>query len=154
PYKINAIKVGFIGDEEVLVSVAENGNVCVWRTGNLETPPIILRNDESTWGIAIHAKQKLIAVCANNHQITVFNMSLNPLIKQDDAKTFKSILGSDAECRLIGHGHNVPNIDFSECGHFIVSCSIDRSCRVWDLQKRKVISKRTFADLGRDIDNW
>ncbi|KAI8582756.1 hypothetical protein K450DRAFT_226772 [Umbelopsis ramanniana AG] len=151
PYKINAIKVGFIGDEEVLVSVAENGNVCVWRTSDLEAPPILLRNDDSTWGIAIHAKQKLIAVCANNHEVTIFNMSVHPSMKQDDTK---SILGSEAECRLIGHGHNIPNIDFSDCGRFVVSCSIDRSCRVWDLKKKKVVCQRNFADLGRYSDNW
>ncbi|GAB5589098.1 hypothetical protein Unana1_03998 [Umbelopsis nana] len=154
PYKINALKVGFLGDEEILVSVAENGDVCVWRTAKLHIPPILLRNNASTWGIAIHANQRLIAVCANSFQITVFNMSMHPSTKQENSKGFVSILGSDSQCRLSGHEHNIPNIDFSECGRYIVSCSIDRQCRVWDLKKRKTICQRRFADLGRESDSW
>jgi WD40 repeat protein len=113
-----------------------------------------ISNNDSTWGIAIHAEQRLIAVCANSFEITVFNMSVHPLMKQDNPKEFKSILGSDSQCRLAGHEHNIPNIDFSECGRYIVSCSVDRQCRVWDLQKRKSICQRRFADLGRESDSW
>ena len=74
-------------------------------------------NNASTWGIAIHRRQRLIAVCANSFEITVFNMAVHPSMKKGgDANNFKSVLGSDSQCRLVGHENNIPNIDFSECG--------------------------------------
>ncbi|KAM3582158.1 hypothetical protein VKS41_005585 [Umbelopsis sp. WA50703] len=139
PYKINAIKVGFLNNVEILVSVAENGQVCVWRTANLDIPPIVLKNEASTWGIAIHSERRLIAVSANNFEITVFNMVAFPPDQQEDTKEFKSILGTDSQCRLVGHEHNVPNIDFSGCGRFI---------------KRKTICQRKFVFLGRGSESW
>jgi WD40 repeat protein len=112
------------------------------------------RNEASTWGIAIHSERRLIAVSANNFEITVFNMVAFPPDQQEDTKEFKSILGTDSQCRLVGHEHNVPNIDFSGCGRFIVSCSIDKQCRIWDIQKRKTICQRKFVFLGRGSESW
>ncbi|KAG2179149.1 hypothetical protein INT43_001999, partial [Umbelopsis isabellina] len=154
PYKINAIKVGFLNDVEVLVSVAENGQVCVWRTSNLDDTPIVLKNEASTWGIAIHSKQRLIAVSANNFNVTVFNMAAFPPDQRESDQEFKSLLKSDSQCQLVGHEHNVPNIDFSGCGRFIVSCSIDKQCRIWDIKKQKTICQRKFVFLGRGTESW
>ncbi|CAG8539020.1 10396_t:CDS:10 [Dentiscutata erythropus] len=134
---INAIKVGEIGYEEVLVSVDESGDIHVWYTSNLEKNPLHFKNNESTWGVALHGPRRLLAVSANSHEITIFNLQygLQPLAKFSDSQ--------DMSCRpkysLRGHRHNVPNISFSSCGQFLVSCSIDRSCRIWNVNTGQTI---------------
>ena len=46
---------------------------------------------------------------------------------------------------LSGHLHNIPNICFSPCGTFLVSCSIDRTCRVWNVHTGEHILTRTVG---------
>lgn len=43
PYIINAIKISRLLEKEVLVTVAENGEVCIYRTDNLQEPPMIIK---------------------------------------------------------------------------------------------------------------
>ncbi|TPX71542.1 hypothetical protein SpCBS45565_g01029 [Spizellomyces sp. 'palustris'] len=66
---INAIRVGEIGTEEVLVAVDDNHLVHVWFTADLDRHPIVLQHRESAWGIAIHGPSYLLAVSANSHTI-------------------------------------------------------------------------------------
>ncbi|CAG8582598.1 1546_t:CDS:2, partial [Scutellospora calospora] len=140
---INAIKVGDIGYEEVLVSVDESGDIHVWYTSNLDRNPLYFRNDESTWGIALHGPRRLLAVSANSHEITIFNLQygLQPSVKFPNSK--------DMSCKpkysLRGHRHNIPNISFSSCGQFLVSCSIDQSCRIWNVNTGQTITFREIS---------
>ena len=46
---------------------------------------------------------------------------------------------------LSGHLHNIPNISFSPCGMFLVSCSIDRTCRVWNVHTGELLLTRTVG---------
>ncbi|KAJ3308114.1 hypothetical protein HDU76_004127 [Blyttiomyces sp. JEL0837] len=119
---INAIKIGFIGSEEVLVTVDDEGRVAVMFTMDLDRTPIRLSNSgSSTWGIAMHAKTQLLAVSANSFRITLFDLGHH--------NNVGSPLGYVWRRELVGHGHNIPAIDFSSDGTLIGSCSIGSNLR-------------------------
>ncbi|KAG0169970.1 hypothetical protein DFQ28_003342 [Apophysomyces sp. BC1034] len=151
PFVINAVKVGNMLDEEILVTVSECGEICVWKTGALDKPPTILNNHSSTWGIAIHGEQGLIAVSANNFKITIFNYLE---ITRPGHQRKKNVLKEEKQIELEGHSHNIPNIDFSQSGRYIASCSIDKTCRVWDILKKKCITKRKAVYSDRETNSW
>ncbi|KAI8389355.1 hypothetical protein BD560DRAFT_320043, partial [Blakeslea trispora] len=133
PYLINAIKLGNLFGQEVVVTVAGNGEICIWKTMDLNTPPLVLNNQqESTWGIALHDQQGLLAVSANNFLITVYNMAevAPDFFHQPSSSLW---LGSQQSIQLAGHTNNIPCIDFNQSGRYLASGSIDTSCRVWDL---------------------
>ncbi|RGB41272.1 hypothetical protein C1646_636573 [Rhizophagus diaphanus] len=181
-HTINAIKVGKIGNEEVLVSVDEAGDIRIWFTSNLDKNPIQFSNNESTWGIALHGPKRLLAVSSNSHEITIFNLKesgkfFNEFDDDDDnlessgeesqtPRTYASVLtkisesdalGEKAISVLRGHEHNIPNICFSACGRFLVSCSIDSTCRVWNIKTGELMQKKIltgdWSDLN-DNDEW
>ncbi|PKC69774.1 hypothetical protein RhiirA1_377245 [Rhizophagus irregularis] len=181
-HTINAIKVGKIGNEEVLVSVDEAGDIRIWFTSNLNKNPIQFSNNESTWGIALHGPKRLLAVSSNSHEITIFNLKesgkfFNEFDDDDDnlessgeesqtPRTYASVLtkisesdalGEKAISVLRGHEHNIPNICFSACGRFLVSCSIDSTCRVWNIKTGELMQKKIltgdWSDLN-DNDEW
>lgn len=51
-------------------------------------------------------------------------------------------LGSTKIIRLVGHEHNIPNIDFDETGKFIASASIDSTCKIWDITTKQVVTEK------------
>ncbi|TPX34870.1 hypothetical protein SmJEL517_g02651 [Synchytrium microbalum] len=130
---INAIHVGSLGAMEVLVTASDRGPVRVWFTNldsDLHRTPISLQPDESAWGIATHAEHHLVAVSTNAHTITVWNLEADK----------REWLGEGCDKLVLrGHAHNVPNIDFSPCGRYLVSCSIDKSCKVWYLKSGDLV---------------
>lgn len=111
---INAIRTGHLDESPVLVSVGSKGDVNVWFLENLEINPLTFNTKSSTWGVAINNKRMLVAVSSNNKLITIFNL-----------QTFEKSL-------LTGHSHNIPNLEFDH-NRFLISCSIDETCRVWDI---------------------
>ncbi|KAI7871131.1 WD40-repeat-containing domain protein [Spinellus fusiger] len=161
-YVINAIKLGVLLDKEVLMTVADNGHVCIWRTDALDKPPFVLSHDVvSTWGIALHGSQGLVAVSTNDKKITVFNilkLTESTLLFENKKRTVKraagNILGGLEKCDLIGHEHNIPNIDFNETGEYLVSCSIDKTCRVWDIAHQKVVTTRRLPSRTQESQSW
>lgn len=125
----NHIRAGWIGDcQESLVAVGEFGTILVWNVGKLEDGPVLLEgsNDfESTWGIAISSNNLLIATSSNAHAVTLFHFPS------------KRVIFSGAEGPKI-HLHNIPSLDFSPCGRWVASCSIDGQVAVWSLINRQV----------------
>ncbi|KAI7867613.1 WD40-repeat-containing domain protein [Mucor mucedo] len=158
PYVINAIKVSRLLGKEVLVSASENGEVCIWRTEHLDEAPMVLNNEIATWGIAIHADQGLVAVSANNKIITIYNILEmtrdNPIYGGSD--NTGNLLGKELKIELVGHEHNIPNIDFSETGKYLASASIDQTCRVWDITTRKVVTQKKTPSVAHadEYDQW
>ncbi|KAG0288989.1 hypothetical protein BGZ96_007344 [Linnemannia gamsii] len=151
---INAMQVGYLGSEEVLVTANDAGEVCVWFTSNLRRTPILLSVTESAWGIAIHTERRLIAISTNAHTVTVFHCGTNsrispqhypsqpasmPLTATEDPTTSQQILS--------GHGHNIPCVTFSPCGHFIATASVDRTCRTWRLSDGQQIQQKALGPL-------
>lgn len=106
-------------------------------------------NEVSTWGIAIHAEQGLIAVSANSWKITIFNMVEmtrdNPIYGRRSRRDPDNYLKSQSKVELIGHQHNIPNIDFNESGRYLASSSIDQTCKVWDITTQEVVTQRPSA---------
>lgn len=76
PHAINSLTVGELGLEEVLVSAHDDGNVCVWYTRDLARIALRLSVGKSAWGVALHKARRLLAVSANSHVITVFELGV------------------------------------------------------------------------------
>ncbi|RCI06204.1 hypothetical protein CU098_013025 [Rhizopus stolonifer] len=156
PHVINAIKVCRILEKEVLVSVSEWGEICIWETENLDKPPLVLRSDQKTWGITIHEEQGLLAVSSNNWKIKVFNIL--ELTKDDPRfgkKKGPNILDETKEIEFEGHEHNIPFIDFNETGQYIASASIDGTTRVWDLCSGQMVTHHKIPFIrNREMDSW
>ncbi|CAG8501646.1 11537_t:CDS:2 [Diversispora eburnea] len=158
---IKKLQLGMLGFEEVLVCVDDFGEVCVWYTANLDRTPIRFINEESTWGIALHGPKRLLAVSSNSHKITIYDlrnglkdpknpndMDLSENVNIQGTSFLPSTSKLDKNgilhYSLVGHTHNIPNISFSPCGQYLVSCSVDCSCRVWNVQTGGEI-------VGKDI---
>ena len=76
PHAINSLTVGELGSEEVLVSAHDDGNVCVWYTRDLTRIALRFSVGKSAWGVALHKARRLLAVSANSHVITVFELGV------------------------------------------------------------------------------
>ncbi|CAG8552154.1 4932_t:CDS:2, partial [Ambispora leptoticha] len=156
--EINAIKVGKLGIEEALVAANGRG-VFIWFTSMLHKAPIHFCNESSTWGIAMHGPSRLLAVSANSHVITVYDLrdGLPDSVATTEEDTDKDInsvpnknpLLLEPKICLRGHEHNIPNIAFSPDGKFLVSCSIDNTCNVWNVKTgESLVSKHISLDWG------
>jgi WD40 repeat protein len=103
--------------------------------------------------LAIHGDQGLLAVSANNLIITVFNMLA--MTEKDPifgSRTRQNILGDTEKVELVGHEHNIPCVDFSPCGRYLASASIDTTCKVWDIAKNKIITEKKGTTDPRHMD--
>lgn len=67
-----------------------------------------------------------------------------------------NLLGKELKIELVGHEHNIPNIDFSETGQYLASASIDQTCRVWDITTRKVVTQKKTPSVAHadEYDQW
>ncbi|KAJ3036536.1 hypothetical protein HDV00_002557 [Rhizophlyctis rosea] len=157
---INAIRVGYLGTEEVLATVDDLGRIFVWYTEDWGRRPIMLRHSDSTWGVAIHPS-RLLAVSSNSHTIVVYNLA-----SYSDADTAASPSSAAAnlpapeprgegldKCELFGHLHNIPSIDFTSCGKFLVSSSIDCTTRLWYLRTGQTVAMKVVKG-GQSSWNW
>ncbi|KAI9138767.1 hypothetical protein BKA69DRAFT_1117642, partial [Paraphysoderma sedebokerense] len=137
------MKIGNLGFEEVLVAVCDDGEVIVWFTNDLNRTPLRFSNEVSTWGATTHGPSYLLAVSANSHQITVWDLrsdlrhaesSLSTIEVSDGDNMTTDPLGNGMHKRILqGHQHNIPCIDISDCGKWLVSTSIDSTVRIWYL---------------------
>ncbi|XP_049851505.1 uncharacterized protein LOC126326120 [Schistocerca gregaria] len=46
------------------------------------------------------------------------------------------------------HEHNLPCIDVSPCGEYLLTVSIDRSVRIWHLRSGREVAKKSFVHWG------
>lgn len=63
-------------------------------------------------------------------------------------------LGTAEKIELVGHNHNIPNIDFNETGRYIASVSVDTTCRVWDLFTRQTVTQKKSSSREINQDSW
>ena len=113
PHAVNHLKVGDIGNEEVLVCTCDDGDVIalttrslayelerieIGRTGFNSTLRAFLHCNVgmSAWGIAIHKEARLIAVSANTHAITVFAFALGQKHSSNSSEV-SSLNSADAQ---------------------------------------------------------
>ncbi|KAK6226766.1 hypothetical protein QIS74_00321 [Colletotrichum tabaci] len=136
-HQMNHIAIGFLGREEVLVSVYDDGSVFAYYTKHIAEytertssgcripnpiPAPFFRENvgSSAWGIAIHQKSRLIAVSSNKREVTVFAFGLSHLPEamecRERPREFceRSVLKRKRNWRIcipLGDGgHNIPNI--------------------------------------------
>jgi len=83
--------------------------------------------NESTWSISSHSG--LFAVGDNSHIIKIH------LPDCTETKPFE----------LVGHKHNVPCLNMYARDR-LLSCSIDCTCRIWDLNTRRQLHSRKLDD--------
>ncbi|EME85581.1 uncharacterized protein MYCFIDRAFT_41253, partial [Pseudocercospora fijiensis CIRAD86] len=96
PHSINNLVVQFLGNEEVVAVVRDDGDVDAFLVRHIlqaierrtehhgridtradEVKPIFQSNvGKSAWGLAIHSQARILAVSANTHSITVFKFGL------------------------------------------------------------------------------
>ncbi|KAF9390214.1 hypothetical protein CPC16_005260 [Podila verticillata] len=150
---INAIRVGYLGTEEIVTTVNHSGGVCVWFTMRLQKDPFLLSASESAWGLAIHSDQRIIAVSTNAHLIDVFHFGVDTTISQSRTLAPDPSAGpststlSESHQVLRGHLHNIPCVAFSPCGRFLASTSLDGTCRTWNIASGKETQHASFGDL-------
>nr|CAG4717559.1 unnamed protein product [Naegleria fowleri] len=84
---------------------------------------------ESTWSISYDGPSGIFAVGDNSHIIKVHL----PDCKEKEPFT------------LEGHSHNLPCLHLYSKDR-LLSCSIDKSCKVWDLTERKVLYNHDFNE--------
>eukprot|EP00761_Pharyngomonas_kirbyi_P001187 gb/GECH01001189.1/.p1 GENE.gb/GECH01001189.1/~~gb/GECH01001189.1/.p1 ORF type:complete len:549 (+),score=107.53 gb/GECH01001189.1/:1-1647(+) len=130
---INQIRTGYLADEPVLITVHDRGEVHVFETDHLDRPPTYLENGgESTWSLSASGSTHLLAVGANSHTITVWDMT-----------------NVDRPLSISAHDHNIPAIAFDKTGNYIASASIDRCVSVHDaLTGSRITSKRICSEWG------
>ncbi|KAG0030190.1 hypothetical protein BGZ81_002957 [Podila clonocystis] len=150
---INAIRVGYLGTEEIVTTVNHSGGVCVWFTMRLQKDPFLLSASESAWGLAIHSDLRMIAVSTNAHVVDVFHFGID-IVKPQSSRTLASEHSAEpstsvSESHQIfsGHLHNIPCVAFSPCGRFLASTSLDGTCRTWNIASGKEIQHASFGDL-------
>jgi len=135
---INQIKVGILnGTRPILISVDDVGEVRVFFVDNLDQKPVNFNNNAvSTWGCAVNTQAPMIAVSANSWSISIWNLANSS--QEEYQKT---------TCE--GHNHNIPCIDFSPCGNFIASVSIDCQIKIWEVETGTCIAtKRLGTEWG------
>ncbi|KAI9255690.1 hypothetical protein BDA99DRAFT_562204 [Phascolomyces articulosus] len=155
---INQLKIGRIFDEEVVVIVSDAGDIWIWRTNALDEPPMTINNDNSsTWGLAIHGDQGFIAVSANSWTITVYNIGEmtkdNPIFGKR-RQCIPPIMNGIEKRELTGHTDNIPCVDFNKTGQYVASCSIDQTCRLWDLKTGQQTTIRKVEMSRRENESW
>ncbi|KAG0351497.1 hypothetical protein BG005_009004 [Podila minutissima] len=151
---INAIRVDYLGTEEIVATVNHSGGVCVWFTMGLQKVPFMLSASESAWGLAIHSDQRMIAVSTNAHLVDVFRFGIDTA-KLQSSRTLAPDLSADPSTSTLseshqifrGHLHNIPCVAFSPCGRFLASTSLDGTCRTWNIASGKETQHASFGDL-------
>lgn len=100
PHAINTLTIGELGEEEVLVSAHDDGDVCVWYTRDLSRMALRENVGESAWGVAIHKEKRLLAVSANTHDITVFELGVGRCgIREEEDEEKEREVGKDVLAR-------------------------------------------------------
>ena len=138
--RFNHIRSGWISKcQESLVAVGEYGAIFVWDLGDLEADPILLDSldSNSTWGIAMSANNFLLATSSNSHAVTIFHFPSRRVIFSEYVHDGDN--GNDANDGKTVHSHNIPSLDFSPCGRWLASCSIDGSAALWSIKSESVV---------------
>ncbi|MCJ1434867.1 hypothetical protein MMC27_004237 [Xylographa pallens] len=125
PHAVNHLKVGDLGDEEILVCTCDDGDVIALTTRSLAYEIEQLQTGTtgfyptlraflhcnvgmSAWGIAIHKEARLIAISANTQLITVFAFALRQKRSSDssEASSLNSSDGQDIEDEILRSGED------------------------------------------------
>ncbi|KAG8625669.1 hypothetical protein KVT40_006070 [Elsinoe batatas] len=166
PHAINNLVVDYLGSEEILAVVRDDGDVDAYLTKHIsaaierrrcalnslsvvaaEIRPLLHRNvGNSAWGLAIHTEGRLIAVSSNNHEFNIFKFGLADHTGDESVNVSSecsqfSDREQDEHIRLPNGGANIPCIAFCNSGHdpdgrYLLTTDISGLTRWWDLRSR------------------
>ncbi|KAL9658073.1 hypothetical protein ABK040_012987 [Willaertia magna] len=109
---------------------------------------IFKNGNESTWSISLF--NGITAIGDNSHIIKIQHLKENLKLeesqlenKQENEEEENNTTTTIENFQLIGHKHNLPHLDcYSE--NRLLSCSIDGTCKIWDINERKILYESSF----------
>ena len=132
------MRIGEIGDEEVLVATDDSGHVVVhFPKDDFSRPPLLLKVPMSAWGIDTHSSKRLLAISCNAHIVTVFHLGMG--IDGWEWTTTPPETGETPSIVMRQHKNNIPCVAFDRTGEYVVSGSLDRTIRMWDCKTGQLL---------------
>ncbi|PVV04881.1 hypothetical protein BB560_000590 [Smittium megazygosporum] len=142
----------------LLIAVADNAFVFGWDINHLNSPPFVIKSDETAWGCDLNPSAGILGFSTNARTITLYNIfailykyykllniknsdfleyshisnNINCRLLQDNVSGLKLVFVSSYFISILGHNHNIPCIAFSENGKYVVSSSVDYTCRIFE----------------------
>ncbi len=141
--------VAISGNQRVLATAAGDGSVRLWSEKDSSTPLEIPRHHEAIGALALSEEGNLLATCVsqNGDRARVWKIVRG----KDGAATAEELLPDD------GHEAAIIHLRFSQDGTRLLSASNDNTCRVWNVETRKQVTKldkgyhASFAADGQTI---
>ena len=137
-------------NEGFLVGAKSNGNVCVFDYNNknsgqiLSDPKVFEAHKNYITKCLLSPENNMLATCSADSEIRLWERK--PLVNEDGSNQTDSkgnnILSTDFELktRFIGHKKWVWDCDFSLDSSYLLSCSSDKTIRIWNISNGKVFS--------------
>lgn len=151
--EINQIKVRPYNGEDYLIAVDDDDNVYSIKIslqksytnsgiqifGLCNKPEFLPTHHGAagTWSLDLNSKHGILAVGANSHKISTFDLKTH----EKKREVFAS------------HDNNIPSIQFSPCGNYIASISIDKSLQIFDVKTKRRLVKSFVSDYMWTV-NW
>lgn len=135
-----------------LVGAKTNGNCVVFNYNSKESPNNMLSvlntfaaHNSYITKCVLNPENELLATCSADNSIKVWKRKGVSEEYSNERKSKNNNLSKEFEekTKLIGHKKWVWDCDFSLDSKYILSCSSDRTIRIWDLDASKTISTLT-----------
>ena len=146
--------ISYAENEGFLVGAKSNGNVCVFDYGSndnknnngqvLSNPKTFEAHKMYITKCLLSPENNMLATCSADTEIKLWERK--PAISEDGSNQTDSkgnnILSTDFELkmRFVGHKKWVWDCDFSVDSNYLLSCSSDKSIRIWNISTGKVFS--------------
>ncbi|PIA18770.1 WD40 repeat-like protein [Coemansia reversa NRRL 1564] len=146
--EINAVSLGKMQDNEVLIVVFDSGRTVVWEVCEGFRILWERRVDSSTWGCAVSSPSNMVATSTNSHTIDILqhrdqllNEAADKRISlQEPRSTNNDVSQFQVSCQTLhGHSNNIPCVTFSATGKYLASASIDRTVRIWSMEHMECV---------------
>ena len=69
-------------------------------------------------------------------------------------RNLPSVMEGIEKRELSGHTDNIPCVDFNQTGQYVASCSIDQTCRLWDIKTGQQTTIRKIEMSRRENESW
>ncbi|OKH34173.1 hypothetical protein NIES2101_39415 [Calothrix sp. HK-06] len=158
-HKDNVFSVIWDKNSQILVAASFDQTITVWRRleeGLFETKPVIrISEPDEVWGVALNSQSNILATSTKSGQVKLYSLD-GKLIKTIAAHNSKiwsvnfspdgkiATAGADNLIKiwniegtllttLKGHTDQVLSVNFSPDSKSLVSTSLDRTVRLWDI---------------------
>ena len=167
--------------EELIFVAFGDGTLQVLDLKTLQTVKVVKPTDKSARTIAIHEKERHLAVGYSDHKVRIYALNDWQLlytveahqnsvftVRYDPEGRYLISGGRDAHLKvwdvagdyrlkesIVAHMYAINHVDYSPDGKHFVSCSMDKSIKVWDAKTfklLKVIDKSRHAGHGTSVN--